>query len=256
METYVAESFSDFSEYVTNLPFEYCLSRGQSEDYPLLPSGLRLDATGKRLYSKSTIDSFLEDFETEAVHFMDNPIASTSHWEWQVYAQHFGLPTRLLDFTYSHIISLMFAVEKAFSFEDGDNKHAVVWFLNPTLLNREAGYTEGIINISSHEHSMFTQEEHPVVIRSKKSNNRIAAQNGLFISFVDNSQPLEKLPYADNILKKVLIPHKSAKNILHTLYLMGMRHSNLYPELASVSKDIILKENVRQYIQNKEDNDD
>lgn len=256
MKTLVAESFSEYIEIVNSLPFEYCLSRGQSGEYPLLPSALRKDPAGNRLYSKHTVDAFLEDFENEAVHFIDKPIISTTAWEWQVYAQHFGLPTRLLDFTYSHTISLMFAVENAFSFKEDDAENAVVWFLNPYKLNEKSSKNREIINISSKKWEDFKLEDLPVAISAKKINSRIAAQNGLFVAFTDENGPLESLPFSDDILIKVLIPKKSAKGILRTLYLMGMRHSSLYPELSSVSKDIVLKENVRQYIQNMEDNDE
>ena len=45
---------------------------------------------------------------------------------------------QLLDFTYSHIISLMFAVEKAFDYDENDTGNAVVWFLNSQKLNHSA----------------------------------------------------------------------------------------------------------------------
>lgn len=256
MVTLNAETFSDYVEIVNKMPFEYCLSRGQSKEYPLLPTALRKDKVGNRLYSPQTVDAFAEEFANEAVHFIEKPLISISEWEWQVYAQHFGLPTRLLDFTYSHTISLMFAVEKAFAFEDEDTENAVVWFLNPYKLNEKALVMHEIINISSKKARDFKLEDLPASISAKKINSRLAAQNGLFVAFPDDCTPLEELPFADDILIKVLIPHKSAKGILRSLYLMGMRYSSLYPELSSVSKDIVLKEKVRQYIQNMEDNDE
>lgn len=256
MKTVTVESFYDYIKLVNELPFEYCLSRGQSKEYPLLPSALRKDKAGNRLYSKQTVDAFLEEFENEAVHFIEKPIISTTAWEWQVYAQHFGLPTRLLDFTYSHTISLMFAIENAFSFKEGDPSNAVVWFLNPYRLNEISFNNREIINISNKKWKDFKLRDLPIAISAKKINSRIAAQNGLFVAFTDESDALESLPFSDEILIKILIPKKFAKGILRTLYLMGMRHSSLYPELASVSKDIVLKENVRQYIQNMEDNDE
>lgn len=93
------ETFTAFADIVNSLPFEYCLSRGQSADLPLLPTALRTDSSGNRMYSKSSADSFLDDFKIDAVHFIERPIGIPNEHEWQVYAQHFGVPTRLLDFT-------------------------------------------------------------------------------------------------------------------------------------------------------------
>ena len=87
------------------------------------------------------------------------------------------------------------------------------------------------------------------------NNKRIAAQNGLFVYFPQNSKPLNKIFIADKILKKVEISHKNCRKILKSLYTMGMRFDDIYPELASISKDILLKNNVVEYYKMEEDHD-
>lgn len=73
--------------------------------------------------------------------------------------------------------------------------------------------------------------------------------------FSQNADPLNKISIADSVLKKVEISHKNCRKILKSLYTMGMRFDDIYPELASISKDIILKNNVMEYYKMENEND-
>ncbi|HAS8124689.1 TPA: hypothetical protein I7665_21725, partial [Vibrio vulnificus] len=54
---------SEYMAFVEELDKDFYLSRGQSQDYPLLPSALRRDDSGNRKYPKRAIRTFLEQFK-------------------------------------------------------------------------------------------------------------------------------------------------------------------------------------------------
>ena len=247
MEEIVIESLEGYVKYIHSISKDFILSRGQEHDKALLPSILRLDDSKMRLYSKAKSKLFIDDFKNNSLQYIDsNRINIKNDYEWLVYAQHFGVPTCLLDFTYSHMISLMFAVENAFRYDDTDDSNSVVWFLNPHKLNLAAIKRNEILNISE-ETNILDTAEYPCVVTARKNNPRMAAQNGLFVYFQQDAGALEEIDIADEVLKKAIIPHKNAKRIIASLYTMGMRFNDIYPELTSISKDILLKNDVMEY---------
>lgn len=249
MQEFEVSSLKEFIGVIESLPPNFFLSRGQSDDYNLLPSALRRDLRGNRIYSNSTIKYFLDEFKINSIRYIDNLYSVENEYEWSLYAQHFGVPTKLLDFTYSHLVSLLFAIENAFKFDELEDKYAVVWFLDPITLNNHSCNRREIVNISSKDCPSLDTKDNPIAICGKKNNNRIDAQNGLFVYFQNDSDSLEKLKFSNEILIKVKIPYKSARKILSKLYFTGIRLINIYPELSSISKDILLKNDIQRYLQ-------
>jgi hypothetical protein len=246
------ETLSQYMKFVEKLPNEYTLSRGQSSDFPLLPGGLRKDDNGIKKYLRADIQFFLDEFKVNSHNYLPFPWDPKNDWEWMIYAQHYGVPTRLLDFTFSHILSLMFAIENAFSKNQKGN--AVVWFLNPKALNSKFCDTSKILNISN-ETLPLDSYQGPVAIQGRKLNARINSQNGVFVYFQDNENPLEDtVAENQNILRKLVIKEDYLKDIMASLNSMGIGFSHLYPELSSVSKDILMRRNVSEYIKEKEEN--
>lgn len=251
----IITSLESYIQYIESLPSDFNLSRGQQKRYPLFPSGLRHDMNGKKLYSRQQLKSFLEDFKIEAFHYITNANSVDNDMEWSIYAQHFGLPTQLLDFSYSHLVSLMFAIEDAFQYKENDSderdlqeNHSIVYFLSPSKLNHQTIGEERILNISFKGNESYLNGADICAICSKKNNERIIAQNGAFVYFPYGASSLESLESAEKFLRSVLVPHCEGRKILASLYRIGMRFDKLYPELASVSKDIKLKHNVQEYI--------
>ncbi|MBS9935521.1 FRG domain-containing protein [Vibrio alginolyticus] len=230
-------------EFVESLPPSFSLSRGQSKDYPLLPSALRRE-DGRRKYTKRAINSFLTNFKINSYQYMSNPWDVKNDIEWMLYAQHYGVPTKLMDFTTSHVTSLLFAVEKAFS--SSDDSDAVVYFLNPNELNNKNKQQSKIITID--DSPFFNNEDHegPFVIQARKINPRVNAQKGLFVLFQDDDEPLEGT-VDETILKKVVIDASEKREILSSLYSMGINFTHIYPELSSIAKDIVTQQDILDY---------
>ena len=106
-------SVKDYIQYIENLPVEFSLARGQFRDYQLYPGIYRKDNQGMDLYSEADKKKFIESFKIYAAQYLHDFNINNEN-EWLVYAQHFGVNTCLLDFTYSPLVALLFAAENAF----------------------------------------------------------------------------------------------------------------------------------------------
>ena len=94
----------------------------------LTPSALRDPKPSKR----SRALNLLGDFKRFGELKLQKPPSADEEFKWVQLAQHYGLPTRLLDWTKNAAIALYFACEKE------PEKDGAVFILNPVDLNREA----------------------------------------------------------------------------------------------------------------------
>ena len=100
-------------------PFVYRGSR--SRHYQLSTSLQRLGGEYHQLENH-----LLRNFRKYAHDTTQQTIQAASTWDWLALAQHHGLPTRLLDWTYSPYVALHFATDDLESYhEDG-----IIWALN------------------------------------------------------------------------------------------------------------------------------
>ena len=71
------------------------------------------------------------DFYTRARQITDNPPAKHNYAAWVSLMQHYGLPTRMLDWSESPLIAAFFATE---TYQTTSEKDAGIWVLAPDLL--------------------------------------------------------------------------------------------------------------------------
>jgi FRG domain len=210
--------------------------RGQaSADWNLLPGFMR-SATDT---SETTL---LNRFRQSAAMLAEHrPLSS---FDWTFLMQHYGVPTRLLDWSESPLVSMYFAVEAWASHPCTD---AALWCLWPTALNTNANIVD---KIEGHYIPSFEDEELqsysteslrqnariqllPVATIATRNNARIQAQMGTFTIHHNKKIPIEEIGDARHVAKYV-IPHSAREYLLSELRLLGMTRFSLFPELASV----------------------
>jgi hypothetical protein len=186
--------------------------RGQKEDGTLAPKLSRLlprDMTRAELERV-----MINEFKRTAPPHLDIVPASTV--EWLAVAQHYGMATRLLDWTFNPLAALWFAVARKPGQGDG-----VVWILQSEDLE-ELGQEDPL------------SIERVKVVRPRHIVGRIVSQLGLFTihPFLgDDVAPIDVIPEHGKSLKKLSIDRHSFAEIRWVLDRCGVNASSIYPGL-------------------------
>lgn len=163
-----------------------------------------------------------------------------SAWEVAALAQHYGLPTRLLDWTYDPFVAAYFASRPSISSDIDGNM--IIWGLNKEAI--------GIIK-------MLSLDGLPLnfVTPHYSTNSNINAQKGLFTHFstkinysnpvIQGRKPLDivlkdcidaKWYKTRNIFVRVSLPNKIACEVFSLLNNFGYNSSRLFPGYGGVVK--------------------
>ena len=199
--------------------------RGQTvSDWPLLPSLARFAAQVEGYESAIDLEEhLLDDFLRYAV--PHNDIRGLPKLEQLIHCQHFGLPTRLLDWSTNPLKALFFAVENPLH----DDKEGAVYVLSPS------GWWEGTGQIPDLDslHAFM-----PELL-----NERVAAQDACFVSFPLPSfgmevRELTRGNYIRDVatLSKIIVPRQSKMELRRELAVLGITHRTIYPGLEGVAR--------------------
>lgn len=141
----------------------------------------------------------------------------SSQWEWLSLAQHYGLPTRLLDWTRNALVSLYFAVEK-----HPNTDGAVYTYREPPFVTPETQKMKDPFDIKQVLFYLPTQ-----------NSPRLASQDGLF-----TIHPDPRKAFISTKITKILIPQNRKKSIRRALDLFRIDESNLFPDLQGLALQI------------------
>ena len=241
-----AEFLARLSELSAIIGDEAVWFRGHSRSsYKLLPSLARSATALEReaILSKR--------FKQNAYPFRQHP--PESEWEWLFLMQHFGVPTRLLDWTESPLVALYFAVNDSDLTHDKDDGN--IYALLPARYNYEYPRLQppvpldipcfGVDSILDDYRPdkigmEKTSVKYPVAAIANRQNERIMAQLGVFTIMHRDTSPIEDL--APQHLARFKIPAAAKSQLRDDLKALRITQLTLFPELtsvASVTKDAL-----------------
>jgi hypothetical protein len=237
MESKTIESVEDLLHQVVGSAVELPVARfyrGHAmDDWKLVP-------TVFRSHTCEDEQSMMIRFRNEAQTKYPNCPHDSDFARWIVLARHYGLPTRLLDWTYSPLYALYFAVS-----HEPHGGPAAVWQLLAGELNQHTCGEYGIRHLSHecmlpHLTPAFRGSEQVtavVAVGAPEVDVRMSVQQSMYTVHGD-STPLEGLPSATRFLRKFTIPEGSKIEIKTQLQLLSIRRSTLFPDLANLAIEL------------------
>ncbi|KOO16562.1 hypothetical protein AKJ18_02510 [Vibrio xuii] len=250
--------FSSLEEYLASV-------QQLPEEWEMSPSGIWFRGVNSSSYSLqpgcvwrgidlelefSFVLEFILNYRTYHKKEITNPL--------ELYAlmQHYGMPTRLLDWTTSALVALYFSLES-----QSDSKH-VVWAMSPVELNLiTTGYDTHFVPVPEHSNCFITgwlpvglanTREHvfpeaPIAIKHPPVNHRIQSQKGHFTLHGSSTLGIEEYFEKANsscIRKFVLANNELRQPLMEQLYALGFKEDDIYQDLNSLSARIIREQSV------------
>ena len=207
------------SEYVDALAAtnrgNRALYRGQRRDRSLLPKIARLKTYLPILEAEREM---IEVFKLRSVPLLDQH--PDDDWDWLSVMQHYGLATRLLDWSVNPLAALWFCVCKP----PAKDESGVVWLFQPN----GDDYAERL------KLEDPTRISRGYILRSKIVAPRIRSQSGWFTAhYFDQQQfiSLENDPCFAPRLTKILIPADAFSYLRFQLDRLEVNSATLFPDL-------------------------
>lgn len=247
---YPVNDLSDFIRVSTQIRQEWLKDeqvvpwfRGHRKTgWPLRPTLYRHGKASLKVESE-----LREEFTTRAPTF--STIRPENEWEWYFMMQHYGLPTRLLDWTESALLGLFFALRDHRGYHD-----AAVWVLDPWWLNKVLIGTEEVlppgapgltkkdgVRLDRWLPPRFAHgaklPRWPIAIYPSHIDTRISRQKSCFTVHGTEIDGLEGLAArAGAAMARIQIPSFRVRAMTRELQTAGIDELSAFPSLDGLSK--------------------
>jgi hypothetical protein len=216
-------------------------------DFPLVPRLYRSDSEVGDLLALE--EEMLAEFRSRSRPLLTSEIASD--WEHLFVMQHYGVPTRLLDWSENALFALYFALSAAE--QKGYPTDAAVWILDPAVWNSEVVpgmespgnpvcVGDAVLDDYEPGRDLDGMAERAAAMWGLYNNPRIAAQRGVFTVLGRDKRSLqgtfEEGDFPDTTLCRLRLPQDALGEMNEQLRLLGFRESMIYPDLGGLATEI------------------
>jgi hypothetical protein len=211
--------------------------RGQSNaDWTLEPTIARVPQ------GISTEPLLITRFKQDALALLDSRPAN--EWEWLFVMRHYGVPTRLMDWSESPLVALYFAIS------GNPKSDGAFWCLLPIELNSLAaikpaykleipGFGDSSI-LENYLPSSLQKEQSsslkPAAAIAQRNTRRIQAQQGVFTITHREQYPIENIDGGLHVWR-IIIPARAKQKLAMDLELLNIKRLTLFPELDLVGQN-------------------
>lgn len=229
---------NSFVAHVTGVCGDEPWFRGQPDfDYKLIPSVQRKEYTHK--YSEQymatnfMIETQRRDPDTPEVY---------NRAAWLALMQHYGLPTRLLDWSASPLVSLFFALDE----KEPTDRDAALWALDAQRLNNRMGegaylFPMGYRTVEKYLRGAFDgrveKSEKIIACCGMGTDLRMYVQQSNFTVHDTTHLALDEMIEAQDILWKARIPGEVKRTLMDELKLLGFHESTIYPDMQHIANE-------------------
>ncbi|MDP3522297.1 MAG: FRG domain-containing protein [Hydrogenophaga sp.] len=158
-------------------------------------------------YKLAQEQRLFEEFKNRAIALVIDP--RFDDWDWLAYAQHIGVPTRLLDWSVNPLVALYFALES-----DADTDRVVY----------AVQYSKYIHEVDHRNTSPFANTKEGR-FTAPLAFDRIRAQRGIF-----TIHPHPTKVFHPEGLKSFLVKQSLVKDFRKRLFKYGIDHWHVYPD--------------------------
>jgi hypothetical protein len=192
--------------------------------------------------------AILNRFKHRSTYFQQHPLSSD--WEYLFFMQHFGVPTRLLNWSENAHEALYFALATADDNRDSSGKFtadAAVWILNPQIWNEHVlgpAWKNRILAIPDQPLESYkptadlrTLQTKPVAMAGLHNSSRIVAKREAFTIFGSDKKPMEQIfsdaGFSAESLVKVIFPWSALAGLQQSLFGMGYSDSMRFLDICN-----------------------
>jgi FRG domain len=256
------ENWNSLKEFFGTLDSDWCF-RGQSDfNWRLNSSMDRVEITVNQLdnYKKEFEGHMIRDFKRNSQFYSDKQYLVETDFQIIAYMQHYGAPTRLLDFTESPYVASFFAIDNSkefcsvyvinymellsstrllFATQRDDNSEEVNAYKYAGSMSAENVFDKLVLG---NRQFAFVELVQPFYMFE-----RIIQQQGLFLCQGDIKIDFESNLYANYLVAssnghkpmyKIKIPNEWKMEIIKDLNRMNINHSTLFPGVEGYFKSV------------------